>query len=161
MAQTLSHTCLAEFSNYAELCTFEYAWSNVHCRTHAAHHTHTPACPDSLTQCNCITGFNAVRVDEKAVRLEEKAGCTLQRGAENQCSTSRIACIVVISLDCRKKLEIFRISSYNGRQHDITYVHSTFLLCPPIRAKACAAIQRKSGKVRVCIKVLMIIYLHN
>ena len=28
---TLPHlpTCLAEFSNYAELCTFEYAWSTA------------------------------------------------------------------------------------------------------------------------------------
>ena len=26
---TPPHTCLAEFSNYAELCTFEYAWSNA------------------------------------------------------------------------------------------------------------------------------------
>ena len=24
-----SPTCLVEFSNYAELCTFEYAWSNA------------------------------------------------------------------------------------------------------------------------------------
>ena len=26
---TRSETCLAEFSKYAELCTFEYAWSNA------------------------------------------------------------------------------------------------------------------------------------
>ena len=32
MAHSPTHllpTCLAEFSNYAELCTFEYAWSNA------------------------------------------------------------------------------------------------------------------------------------
>ena len=47
-SQTLPHTyltslCLAEFSNYAELCTFEYAWSTAEEGTSSpAHHLCVP-----------------------------------------------------------------------------------------------------------------------
>ena len=42
---TLPHlpTCLAEFSNYAELCTFEYTWSTAEEGTSSpAHHLCVP-----------------------------------------------------------------------------------------------------------------------
>ena len=38
-----THTCLAEFSNYAELCTFEYTWSTAEEGTSSpAHHLCVP-----------------------------------------------------------------------------------------------------------------------